>query len=88
MLVTGAAMPLGRPCAYPLVAVYAVYVAVNLCTWTVTNPGEIERVGRRLSNASDPNALWWIGAAAFFGYCLVALGTTALPAWLLRRRRA
>ena len=87
MLVTGGAMLLNRPWAFPLVAVYAAYVALNLVTWTITNPGEIERVGRRLSSATDPAALWWTGAAGFLGYCIVALGTTALPAWLLRRTR-
>jgi hypothetical protein len=88
MLVVGAAMVIGHRWAGPLVAVYAVYVAVNLVTWTVTNPDEIERVGRRLSSATDPSALWRIGAAGFFVYCIVALATTALPAWLLLRRRA
>jgi hypothetical protein len=88
MLVTGVALLLGRSWAFPLVSVYAAYVAVNLVTWTITNPGEIERVGRRLSNASDPTSLWWVGAAGFLGYCIVALATTALPAWLLYRRRA
>jgi hypothetical protein len=76
MLVAGAAMVIGSRWAAPLVAIYAAYVAINLVSWT------------RLSSASDPTALWWIGAAGFFGYCLVALGTTALPAWLLYRRRA
>lgn len=88
MLITGAAMLLGRRWAYPLVAVYAAYVALNLVTWVMINPGELERVGGRLSRATDPAALWWIGAAGFLGYSVVALGTTALPAWLLRRRRA
>lgn len=88
MLVAGTAMLIGSRWAGPLVAVYAAYVAVNLVTWTVTNPDEIERVGRRLSGATDPTTLWWVGAAGFFGYCVVALATTAAPAWLLRRRRA
>ena len=87
MLVTGGAMLMDRPWAFPLVAAYAAYVALNLVTWTITNPGELERVGRRLSSATDPAALWWAGAAGFLGYCVVALGTTALPAWLLRRTR-
>lgn len=86
MLVTGVAMLIGSRWAGPLVAAYAVYVAVNLITWTVTNPGEIERVGRRLSSATDPSSLWWIGAAGFFGYCVIALATTAGPAWTLLRR--
>lgn len=88
MLVAGAAMLLGSRWAAPLVAIYGAYVAINLVTWTITNPGELERVGQRLSSATDPTALWWIGAAGFLGYCVVALGTTALPAWLLYRRRA
>ena len=88
MLATGIAMVLGSRWAGPLVAVYAAYVAVNLAAWTATNPGELENVGRRFSSATDPSALWWIGAVGFLGYCIVALGTTALPAWLLHRRRA
>jgi hypothetical protein len=88
MLVTGIAMLVGSRWAAPLVAIYALYVAVNLVAWTFTNPGEIERVGHRLSSATDPTTLWWIGAAGFFGYCVVALATTALPAWMLRRGRA
>jgi hypothetical protein len=87
MLVTGAAMLMGSRWAGPLVTVYAAYVAVNLVAWTITNPDEIERVGRRLSDATDPHALRWIGAAGFLVYSLVALATTALPAWLLRRQR-
>jgi hypothetical protein len=88
MLVTGIALLIGSRWAGPLVTAYAAYVAINLLSWTVTNPDEIEHVGRRLSSASDPTTLWWIGAAGFFGYCVVALATTALPAWLLIRRRA
>jgi hypothetical protein len=88
MLATGVAMLIGSRWAAPLVAVYAAYVAVNLVAWTATNPGELERVGARLSSASDPATLRRIGAAGFLGYCLVALGTTAVPAWLLYRRRA
>jgi hypothetical protein len=89
MLVTGLAMLTLHRLAFPLVTAYAGYVALNLVAWTITNPGEIERVGHRLSAATtDPSALWWIGAAGFFGYCIVALGTTAVPAWLLYRRRA
>jgi hypothetical protein len=88
MLATGIALLIGSRWAAPLVAVYAAYVVINLLSWTVTNPDEIEHVGRRLSSASDPAMLWWIGAAGFFGYCVVALATTALPAWLLLRRRA
>lgn len=87
MLATGLAMLLGSRWAYPLVAAYAVYVAINLAAWTVTNPEEFERVGRRLSDASDPSALRRTGAFGFVGYCIIALGTTAVPAWLLHQRR-
>jgi hypothetical protein len=59
------------------------------CQPTITNPGELEHVRQRLSSATtDPAALRRIGAAGFFGYCLDALVTTALPVWLLYRRRA
>ena len=88
MFLTGTAMLIGSRWAGPLVAAYAVYVLVNLAAWTVTNPGEIEHVGRRLSSATDPTTLRWVGAAGFLIYCLVALATTALPAWMLYRRRA
>ncbi len=87
MLLTGVAMLIDGRWAGRLVAVYAAYVAVNLATWTFVNPGEIERVGRRLSSAGDPTTLWRIGARGFLGYCVVALATTAVPAWLLYRRR-
>ena len=87
MLVTGAAMLLDSRWAAPLVTAYAAYVAINLVTWTITNPDELERVGRRLSDATDPNALRRTGTAGFIGYCIVALGTTAVPAWLLWRQR-
>lgn len=88
MFAAGVVMLLGSRWAGPLVAVYAVYVAVNLVTWTVLNPGQIEGVGRRLSSSTDPTAVWWTGAAGFLVYCLVALATTIGPAWLLYRRRA
>ena len=87
MLATGAAMLIGSRWALPLVAAYAGYVAINLLAWTITNPEEFVRVGGRLSDASDPDALRTAGALGFVGYCIVALGTTALPAWMLYRRR-
>ncbi len=87
MLVTGIAMMADRRWALPLIAVYAAYVAVNLVTWTITNPEEFERVGQRLSTATDPATLRSVGIAGFLGYCIVALGTTALPAWILYRQR-
>jgi len=88
MLATGVAMLVDSRWGGPLAAAYAAYVFLNLVTWTATNPGEIERVGRRLSSASDPSTLWWIGAVGFLGYCVVAVVTTAGPAWLLLRPKA
>jgi len=86
MLITGVAMMADRRWALPLIAVYAGYVAVNLLTWAIANPEEFERVGRRLSSATDPATLHSIGIAGYLGYCVVALGTTALPAWILYRQ--
>lgn len=87
MLATGAAMLAGHRWAFPLVSAYAVYVAVNLVTWTFTNPAELDRVGRLVGASGDAAAVRRTGGLAFLGYCIVALGTTALPAWLLARRR-
>jgi hypothetical protein len=88
MLAAGIGMWMGARWALPLAVAYAAYVAVNLLSWTITNPEELVRVGARFSSATDPGELRRIGAAAFFGYCLVALGTTAGPAWILWKRRA
>lgn len=87
MLATGVAMLIGNRWAYSLVAVYAGYVAVNLLVWAITNPGEFEQVGRRLGETGDAARARRTGALGFVGYCIVALGTTALPAWLLWRQR-
>lgn len=87
MLATGVAMMAGSRWALPLVAIYAAYVAVNLLAWTITNPEEFERVGRSLGSDADTSAAQRTGALGFLGYCIVALGTTALPAWMLWRRR-
>jgi hypothetical protein len=87
MLVTAIAMWRPLNWAFPLVAAYAAYVAVNLLLWTVTNPGELVRVGTRFSSASDPTHLQWVGALGMLGYSLVAIATTAGPAWLLWKRR-
>lgn len=86
MLVTGLAVLASRTWALPLLAIYAVYVMVNLLSWTITNPGEFERVGGLLSSSTDPAYLRSVGIAGFVGYCIVALGTTALPAWIVYRR--
>ena len=88
MLVAGIGMWIGARWALPMAAVYALYVAVNLLSWTITNPEELVRVGQRFSKSTDAAQLRRIGAAAFFGYCVVALGTTAGPAWILWKRRA
>ena len=88
MLATGVALLRGARSALPLIAIYAVYVAINLVTWTASNPEELQRVGSIVSSATDAATLQRDGAWAFVAYCVVALGTTAVPAWLLWRRRA
>ena len=88
MLATGLALWTGGKWALPLIAVYAAYVFVNLIIWMVANPAELERVGGMVSSATDPGDLRLRGGLAFLGYCVVALGTTAVPAWLLWKRRA
>lgn len=88
MLVTGIAMWRFDRWALPLSALYALYVLVNLLAWTLTNPGEFDRVGRMVVSASDPAELQWYGHLAFLGYCAVAIATTAVPAWLLWKQRA
>jgi hypothetical protein len=87
MLATGVAMWTGGKWALPLIAVYAAYVFANLIMWTVGNAAELERVGGMVSSATDPAALRWRGGLAFLGYCVIALGTTAVPAWILWNRR-
>jgi hypothetical protein len=88
MLATGVAMWTGGKWALPLIAVYAAYVFVNLLMWTVSNPAELERVGGMVSSATEPGDLRMRGALAFLGYCIVAIATTAVPAWLLWKQRA
>src|SRR6185436_18159359 len=44
MLATGIGLLIGARWALPLIAAYALYVAVNLLTWSVTNPGEFVHV--------------------------------------------
>jgi len=83
MLATGIGLLIGARWALPLIAAYALYVAVNLLTWSVTNPGEFVHVGSRFSSATDPSELHRLGVLAFLGYCLIAIGTTAGPAWIL-----
>jgi hypothetical protein len=73
--------------ALPLIAVYAPYVFINLLAWTVVNPAELERVGGMVSSATDAGNLRLRGGLAFLGYCIVALATTAVPAWILWKQR-
>lgn len=88
MLVTAIAMWKPSRWAFPLIAAYAAFVAMNLVLWTLTNPAELVRVGSRFSSATDPVRLRWFGLLGMLGYSLVALATTAGPAWLLWKRRA
>jgi hypothetical protein len=88
MLVTGVAMWTGNKWALPLIGIYAAYVFVNLISWTMTNPQEFERVGGMVSSGGNADELRQRGYLAFLGYCVVALATTAVPAWLLWKRRA
>jgi len=87
MLATGVMLWRGGRAALPLIATYALYVATNLLLWMVVNPGALESVGRRLSSASDPATLTTIGGLSYAAYCVVALGTTAGPAWILWRQQ-
>lgn len=87
MLAAGISMWIGGRSAFPLAATYATYVAINLIAWTVTNPGEFERVGAMVSSAATPEELRRNGMLAFVGYCIVAIGTTAGPAWVLWKKR-
>ena len=88
MLVTGIAMWMGNKWALPLIAIYAAYVFFNLVAWTMTNPEELTRVGGMVSSGGNTDELRQRGYLAFLGYCIVALATTAVPAWLLWQRRA
>ena len=88
MLVTAIAMWKPFKVALPLVTTYALYVPINLVLWMLSNPEQIERVGTRISSSTAPNELWWLGVLGMFFYSLVAIVTTAIPAWLLWRQRA
>jgi len=87
MLVTGVAMLMGSRWAFPMITAYAGFVAVNLLAWTVINPEEFVRVGKQLSSATDDAAARRAGVLGFLGYCVIALGTTAGPAWVMWRGR-
>jgi hypothetical protein len=88
MLVTGIAMWKPSKWAFPLIAAYAVYVPANLLLWTLTNSQELTRVGGIISSAADPSVLRWYGALAMVVYSVVAIATTAGPAWILYQQRA
>jgi hypothetical protein len=88
MLVTGVAMLMGARWALPMITAYAVFVAINLLAWTVTNPEEFVRVGKQVFSATEDPAARRMGALGFLGYAVIALGTTALPAWVLWKGRA
>lgn len=87
MLATGIMLWRGGRAALPLIVTYALYVAANLLLWVVVHPGELVGVGQRVSSSTDPATLRAIGGLLYAGYCVVALGTTAGPAWILWRRR-
>lgn len=88
MLVTGVTMLLESRWALALMAAYASYVAVNLLAWTLLHPEELVRVGSMLSGSTDVARQRQVGIAGFIGYGIVALGTTALPAWILYAQRS
>jgi hypothetical protein len=87
MLVTGIGMLRGAPWALPMIGLYAAFVAVNLVSWTITNPEEFVRVGARLSPEGGPQGQRRAGVVGFLLYGAVALGTTAGPAWVLWKQR-
>lgn len=87
MLVTAIAMWKPFKVAVPLAATYALYVPINLVLWMLSNPEQIERVGARISSSTAPNELWWFGVLGMVVYSSVGIVTTAMPAWLLYRRR-
>lgn len=86
MLVTAVAVLAGARWALPLLAIYSVYVLLNMLVWSVVQSDEFYRVGGMLSSASDPNTLWWWGIAGMVGYASIAIATTAVPTWLLWRQ--
>jgi hypothetical protein len=87
MLATAAAMLKPFRWAFPLLAVYAAYVPVNLVLWTVSNPEELLRVGARFTSSTDPSQVQLFGVLGMIIYSSGAIGTTAVPAWILWKRR-
>jgi hypothetical protein len=87
MLITGIGMLKPFPWAFRFIAAYALYVPVNLVLWTVFNSHEIVRVGGILSSSTDTGELKLFGLLGMLAYAIVALGTTAGPAWILYKQR-
>lgn len=87
MLITGIGLLKPFSWASKFIAAYALYVPVNLILWTVTNPAELVRVGGMLSAAADADTLRWFGLLGMLLYSLIAIATTAGPAWILSRQR-
>jgi hypothetical protein len=73
--------------ALPLMTTYAVFVLINLVSFVLSNPEQFERIGMRISSATEPNELRWLGMLAMGVYSALAIATTAGPAWLLWKRR-
>lgn len=88
MLATAIAMWKPFNMALPLTTTYAAFVLINLVSFVLSNPEQFEHIGRRISSATDPNALRWWGMVAMGVYAALAIATTAGPAWLLWKRRA
>lgn len=87
MLITGIGLLKPFAWAFRFVAAYALYVAVNLILWTLSNPEELVRVGGLMSSATDPGALRSFGLLGMLVYSAIAIATTAGPAWILYKHR-
>lgn len=87
MLATAVAMWKPSRVALPLITTYAVFVLVNLVAFVLSNPDQFERIGTRISSATDPGQLHLWGMLGMLVYSALALATTAGPAWLLWKRR-
>ncbi len=87
MLITGLGMLRGASWALPMISAYAAFVAINLLAWTLMNPDEFVRVGQQIGSAADEAGQRQTGALGFLGYAVIALGTTAGPAWVLWKER-
>jgi hypothetical protein len=87
MLATAIAMWKPSTLALPLMTTYAVFVLINLVSFVLSNPEQFEPIGARISSATEPNELRWLGMVAMLVYSALAMATTAGPAWLLWKRR-